>query len=418
MRADAALSDVVGAVLLLAVTVAAAGVAALALRPDAEESSPPRLALGARVEPGTGRVHLAHAGGDSFDAARLAYVATVNGTQPARGTLASAGAAFAPGARALVVVPGAGAGSRIQLDVLAPDGSRVLAGLTLTVPAPAQAAAAPPGFTMDLTVAPGVLMPPALLQVEARVAHPEGRKLVAGVVADLSAFNGVGAQPLRDDGVTPDRVAGDAVWTGHALALPGLANGPRTLTVTATDAHGAAVVRTRQVLVQETLPTFNASILRHAGFWIAKYPGHTPGDLVTTHLKVQVSAAPVAAYGTTYRIAGASLRYLNYLPSQPTLDLPLAQSCAQTHGDDDVRVFSAHNATLNAWMKDRDTLRFYYTVRFERASGASTAPLWFDEIISPHDTELYFLLRREIQQLEVKDDDGWSTAVRDCAING
>lgn len=411
-----------GTTLLLAATVALVAFLAIAMRPEAAPGDVPELALDARAEPGTGRIHLVHNGGDAFDAGSLAYVATVNGSAPVRGTLGSAGTSFAAGDGLLLALPGAGAGSRVHVDVLSPDGRRVVSAVSITVPAPPSPPVAPAGFSISVASTPSSVAPPAVLRVEAAIAHPEGRKAVAGVLLNASSVQGTGAQALADDGLGADRTAGDGVWSGHALALPGGGYGPRTLTVDATDIHGATATRSFTILTQEMTIGFNATIFSHVGVWIHKFQGGNPGDSATTHLKLRLPTAPLALYGATYQVSGASMWYLNYRPNQPTLEAKLAQSCSApfpdaAQGSATVRVFSTENATLGGWLKDRDTLRFFYTVKFDRVSGPASAPSSFEEIISPSRTELYFLLRREETMTEVKDSEGWSVAYRDCSVD-
>ena len=69
------------------------------------------------------------------------------------------------------------------------------------------------------------------------------------VVGDLSAFGGSAATPLADNGVTPDLVAGDNIFT--ALVNVPLTNplGARSLTLTATDAQGRSHSDTMSVIV-------------------------------------------------------------------------------------------------------------------------------------------------------------------------
>ena len=72
-----------------------------------------------------------------------------------------------------------------------------------------------------------------------------------GVTGDLSAVGGSSSTPFADNGVAPDMVANDQVFTAAVFVAPANPIGPRSMTVTATDAQSRQASHTITVNVTQ-----------------------------------------------------------------------------------------------------------------------------------------------------------------------
>ena len=83
------------------------------------------------------------------------------------------------------------------------------------------------------------------------------------VTGDLSAVGGSATTPFADNGVAPDLVANDKMFTAEVIVPPGNPLGPRPITLTATDAQSRQAAHSINVNV--TLPAAHLPAARHPG---------------------------------------------------------------------------------------------------------------------------------------------------------
>lgn len=207
------------------------------------------------ARPHDAAVTILHAGGGTYDPSGLRAIVTVNGTIQYDGQAGSPGK-WALG-DSLVLSPLAGpipADARVEISlvhVLA--GKMVASAETLAAPPRNMAGGSQAGFTMTLKLAGGaspvVLEPPAGVLVEANVTHPDGRKMVRYVYANLLGLDGIAWQLLADDGTNGDAVAGDGTYSGIALIPINATSGVSQMNATAVDFYGNSIAATSNVTI-------------------------------------------------------------------------------------------------------------------------------------------------------------------------
>jgi FlaG/FlaF family flagellin (archaellin) len=247
-RADRAVSDVVGTTLLLGITVTIASAAALHAGAFSQEKPlPMQLSILPLAQAGQRGVQVLHGGGSALDAGELRAQVAVNGTVWFDGDASPAardwriGESIDVGPLPQALPPNA----RVEVSLAHRAGGQLLATAQTLAASPQATRAGSPGFSVDLTLAGGAgettLEPPAGLLVEAAISHPEGRKVVRFVFADVQGLDGIDWQELRDDGSNGDRVSGDMVYSAVALVPINATSGTANVTATAVDFNGTRV---------------------------------------------------------------------------------------------------------------------------------------------------------------------------------
>lgn len=240
---DRAVSDLVGTMLLLGVTVTLVGVAALAVVSQPAARSVAALDVVPSGSPGKTTITLTHGGGDPVDLGALRVVVLVNGSKAFDGAAGPAGSVWRVG-DAISVGPLAAPlppGARVGVTLVDAQHGRTLANAELALPLPSPAASVN-AFTIAPRAPPGVLVvePPATVLVQAAVTHEAGRKFVRYVYADLTPVAGPAFAPLRDDGTEGDAVAGDGLFGANLLVPLNVTSGDKTINLTAVDLNGTS----------------------------------------------------------------------------------------------------------------------------------------------------------------------------------
>lgn len=236
MPNDAALSDMVGTMVLLAVTMLLLGAAAVAMDP-ADEVSTPRLVVTLGAGAGQDALTLTKTGGDAIDAADVRAVVTVAGALAYDGPVGPAGPWPVGDAHALPLAAPLTAGAHVAVELVWTPGGASLATAVVEVPRTATAPAAAPAMSVVVTFSNGLdhvdVDPGRALLVRANVVHADGRSLVRAVEADLSDFGGPAALALVDDGSGPDEVPMDGVYALEYVVPLSAHNSTKTVLVTA-----------------------------------------------------------------------------------------------------------------------------------------------------------------------------------------
>lgn len=241
---DAALSDMIGTSILLAVTIVIVGASTVAFMGTApDRADPPRIDLVANATASSsGVITLRHAGGPSLDRAVNVVVASSSWTGPRNFTLPP-GSDFELGAS---IVAGFGQplnASDVVDVILYAEGSESVLGMASFIVAPPPGTTTPPAsFTVQVTdPAPGPTVHPTAggtLHVSALVSHSGGRKAIDRVVVDLTGVRGPSNVTLYDDGRFGDAVARDGNYSAFVSIPPEAPLGPALLAVSAYDLDG------------------------------------------------------------------------------------------------------------------------------------------------------------------------------------
>ncbi|MFA5861332.1 MAG: type IV pilin N-terminal domain-containing protein [Candidatus Thermoplasmatota archaeon] len=246
---DAAVSDIVGTVLLIGVTVALVGAAALQLTQAGTPEMAIRLAMTATGN--STAITLLHAGGSSLDEGQLNVLVTVNGTRALQTAAGPVGARWSVGNALVIPLSEPLPPGQAEVTLVHVDRSEVLATAAIYFRSNA-AALTPAGFTLEATLNGGVnstITAPGQVLATVAVTHPDGRKMVRYVFANTTGVDGPSWAALRDDGTHGDAAAADSTWSA-LLAVPfSSIRGDRTLGFTAVDLAGASASTTAMVNV-------------------------------------------------------------------------------------------------------------------------------------------------------------------------
>lgn len=421
LRTDKGVSDVIGNIILLGITVILV-VAAGAQIIQAGTSVPravPQIAVGASVAPGLAVVTLVHEGGPSVDRGDLRVRVSLNATPVFDATLGLPGVAWALGETIsigpLPSVPGAGSVVDVQLVSITRGAPVATTGVSVGgasgAPLPGGAG---PGLEVGIVLvsqgaAPNgtyaVVSPPTRLQVYAKVTHPFGRKEIARVTVDLTPLSASATTSMMDLGTGGDVVAGDGNYTTIVLVPPTATPGLHVLRVTATDIDGRTDTGT--VTLSVTGQFYNKLLLNKTVHRLIEYPGPSSGDKLTLTLKIKLVDQPANfSDGTSYHVDAAEFRYDPPKPTDTGV-VSLARLC--TSNDNRIIVFQAQNVTIPQYARERDDIRYYLSTKWLDAANKNP----FYSGVEAH-SQYQFFLYRNVDTFQVVKDDAWPTSFTDC----
>lgn len=240
---DAAASDLLANILLVAVAVALCAIVATVVAANLSRVPPGPSSLSlAPVQAGDASARVAFLDGSPVPAADLNVLVGRNGNATSllpRANWTASAATLSPGASLVVnLTPALAPGDAVRIVVSRSDQNLIV--LDATTVAPRETASLPPA-TLAVSLSPASIpadgATPAILT--ARIANPAGAVSVAAVRADVSALQGgASVLPLHDDGVAPDAEGGDGNWSASLLAIPGTPQVVYPIALTAYDAAG------------------------------------------------------------------------------------------------------------------------------------------------------------------------------------
>lgn len=413
---DGGVSDIIGTMILVGVTVTLVAVASIQFgfgRPPPAEV--PRLDIRVTARANDSFMTLVHTGGDTFDQGDIRVVAVVGPTSVFDGTLGASGALWKLGdSRQVGPLPSAlVAGDRASLTLVSVSRGATVATTALDVPSTSATTPAPPaGFAVAVGLqgggTSGSIEPPSSLLVTASVLHPQGRRAVVGVEANVTPLADSPAILMRDDGTQGDEIAGDGNFAAFVLVLSGASPGVKDLVVTATDLGGATVTGTGTVTVlapAESVVVLNSTLVERAAFRVLKFESGN-SDKVTVHVKAKLAAEPVTIDGATWSLDKAFFDPGAFKPGQ---DPPIELALLCYDSTSRVKVFGIGNETINSYDMDRNVLSFFINLQWRRTTGSET----FDTAISSGAADEQFLFRRT-DTAKVMMDGTWPTEFTDC----
>lgn len=366
MRGDGALSDVLGAALTLAATVALVG-AVLASGPlEAAAPEPPELDFEVEARPDVASLVLRHTGGDAVPLADVLVSVSAGGEALARRAAPTSGPdPWRVGSA--IVIPldrplRAGDALDIVLDRGDPTAS-VLATLRLPTGASVLPGASPGPISLEVTFRVGAdylfNYSSRVIYLEARFVNLSGRKTVEQVSADLTPLRAPPWVPLSDDGTRGDAVAGDGTYTLAYLPPPDVPLGVHNVTITAL-VEGTTLTGRGQVLVTSSLverPVFDTTTMQDVGWRVEKLDKKR----VLIQLKARVNTAHTSVGGLDNR--------LEKLRIQTTLDSKtddLRVKC-----DDGTIAAFEYQGDLRRYQPLSDVLQYYFQIEWRPNSGVS-----------------------------------------------
>lgn len=254
-RRDDGVSDIVGTALVLTVTVVLVGAATLAFTSAAPKAeAPPEVAMRASASATDSTVTLDHVGGADLQLDDLEAVVSTSSWSE-RVPVSGSGAWSLGGSLDIPLTHTLAPGERIDVLLVSKGHNAVVAESTLQASG-SSAVAAAPGFTITVVQpvagAPPTALAGGTLRVEARIAHPDGRKAIEMVYVDMSSIAGSPSSLLYDDGTHGDVTAGDGSWSAYLQVPPNAPGGAATLPILARDldGHGATSPPTISINVQ------------------------------------------------------------------------------------------------------------------------------------------------------------------------
>ncbi len=201
-----------------------------------------------------------------------------------------------------------------------------------------------PGISAEV----GQVFPVVLAATASPGTNPTSTGLT--VVADLAAVGGVDGQALLDDGVAPDAVANDKIFTTSFIVNPSLTvgGGPYSFTLTVSDAQSRSATKSGSLTLTApaivylphdvqgpgaSSPYANATLAvqgvvtarKYNGFFLQTAPGSEDADPMTSEgLFVFTNSAPgpTVQVGRLMRVSG---KVQEYIPSADTGSDPLTE---------------------------------------------------------------------------------------------
>ncbi|MHB8605457.1 MAG: PKD domain-containing protein [Thermoplasmatota archaeon] len=224
-HADAAVSEVLGTVLLTLTTVVLlGGFGIVVLQTMSTGSVPPSASFALATTPGARAIDVSFVSGTSFSTASATFALGVNGTSALSDAYLvspSTAGIFSPGGKLHVNLtsgaPPIGPGTRL-LFIATDHASSKPIGLTtlslLTAATTPTYLANAPSIT-SVSISPNVVVADGahITNLSAVVASTYGQRLLASVTANLTAVGGPPEAILHDDGLGGDKVAGDGNYT-------------------------------------------------------------------------------------------------------------------------------------------------------------------------------------------------------------
>lgn len=248
-RGDAAISDMLGTLLLiLAVVVAGGGITAIVAASLSEEGAPIASFALAAPRAGDASLRVLYRAGEPLALEDLSLALARDGSAgvdvPRATWTTPGGTTLQPGdALAFPLSPAVDVGESLRVTIVHARSNAVLSQLTASLPAAS-------GSFADATLTT-TLTPPKLIAdgastslLEVRVSHPAGALAVASVIANVSTL-GVGSAStlpplaLNDNGADGDAAGGDGVWSGLLRAPTSTTPGWYTLPISVIDLAGA-----------------------------------------------------------------------------------------------------------------------------------------------------------------------------------
>lgn len=248
-RGDAAISDMLGTLLLvLAVVVAGGGITVIVATNLSEEGAPVASFALAAPRAGDTSLRVLYRAGEPLALAELSLTFTREespGVDVPRATWTTTGTTTlqAGDALAFPVAPAVAVGESLRVTIVHARSNAVLSQLTASLPA-ASASFADATLTTTLTPPKLIADGASTSRLEVRVSHPAGALAVASVVANMSvlgAGSGSTLPPLalNDNGADGDAAGGDGVWSGLLRAPTSTTPGWYTIPISVTDLAGA-----------------------------------------------------------------------------------------------------------------------------------------------------------------------------------
>lgn len=437
--ADGAVSDIVGTMILLAVTATLISAAAVAVLPDDGGREAPPLDVLVLAQEGDDEVVLTHAGGSEIVQGDVRAVLTVNGAAAYDGLLGPASEDWSLGERlALDAGDDLDAGDAVHVHLVWTPGGATIADASIQVPRTPTLEAADGSLGIEVMFENGQTeisaSPGTTVLLFATVDHPQGRAFVRTVEADLGEVGGAGALPLHDDGAAGDAVAGDGVWSGYVTIPPALSDGRRDLRVTAygfdeaglpgygsVDLVGKAEAVANVEVVDDGDDiedpdaddddgyrlVFNKAMVDHVGVRMFKYAqGSASSDEVTVHVKIQLKDDPVPLNGKTYGLDKVALDWSAYKPGgDPPQPLTLWCTDPATH----TRIYRAENLTIPQYEMEYDVIQYFLQLTWKETTSGALLTNAID-LSSPSE----LILLKKSAELHTLRDEGWPNTFASC----
>lgn len=244
VASDHAATTALTTILMLAMTTSVVGIGAVAVTAWSRPADAPEtLTMSATAMAGADQLELLNQGGTPIDAGDLVAVVSVNENVVYRGPAAPPGTIWQPGG-ALSIPLGASPppGARAAATIVDEATGAIVASAWLAIPMSETPATTSASFSLTAMLGgSGIfdLIPGDPLRIDVTVEHPEGRKYVRYVYADLSPLGGGSWFALSDDGTAGDLMASDGVFGGLTIVPSTASTGPVTLSVHAVDLDGA-----------------------------------------------------------------------------------------------------------------------------------------------------------------------------------
>jgi len=209
-----------------------------------------------------------------------------------------------------------------------------------------------------------------------------------GLAVDTALIGG-GVVTLLDDGVAPDEIAGDEVYTAVVTVAPGTAPGTKNLPITANDGGSLSGGSYISILVKGTATPDNDNCAGATALAVPSTTNSTFTDLtVESNGFATFFSAPTSGHssrrGAWYTVVGTgNTMTASLCATTPALDTVIAVFCGPCDGltvvatGDDGGPACAGSAGSASWCSSVGTTYTIWVARFT-TTGVSTAPYTLD----------------------------------------
>lgn len=425
---DGALSDVLGTMLLLGVTITIiAGLAFnmnhLFLSAESEES--PTLRADIQVQPGGKVITILHKGGDEFEVAELKAQVDVNGsaynisqvqwTDPARFRIGDW--------MNITLASPLPLSSKVDI-LLVSDAHRMVIGSTEWHTASSSAPAPTVSLiSMSVFFSNGdnvaVVSTSTTLTLFADVEHPEGRKFIRSVSMDLRSLNGPAIHSMVDSGTESDPVPGDGIYTASFIVPSFIPLGNYTVWVTATAFNGSsstsnatvtvALEKSGSTAVDDKVVT-DKKVFANASWEIKKAEGGQ-NDLISIHLKLKTANEKEdhPTTGKSMYPKHATVYFKTFKPGDSGVAGPINYACFSKSNL--TATFSWKDVPIANYDKDTKPFEYFFAITY---SSDGSQPSTHNYHIYANTENGYFTLRPTDPEVKTVESTKGAYAATNC----
>lgn len=407
---DKALSDVVGTMLLLGVTVTIVVAATAAYRgfsaTGSSEKAPAVLDVGLLAKPNNATITLVHLGGDSLTRSAIRILVDVNHTRVLSAIMsASGGTTWKVGDRVGITLPTAPPPtSRVTVHLITVPQGAAIATAEVSLPSIAsRVGLSLSGFTITAgfggASSDAVVNTSTTVHLYALVSHPEGRKAIRDVIADLSGVAGPTYVPMTDDGTNGDPVAGDGNYSLFFTVPTFVPLGTKTISIAAysmDDMLSNSNANISIIVSRTDRLAYNSTLMGNVGIWVGKYGI----DKISARLKIDARTSNITVNGTKLYPKRAVLSFLPYKHNDAGFAGPIGFLCQ--NNTNNITAWYWSNLTITNFDSRHNAFQYFFEIEW---SNAAVPAVTRTELVEAANRDGQYLTLKTNEQQDIL---GWT----------